>query len=75
MLRLRFRQYEKNAAASVVEAGKNRSVIVGRRIQRRWCFGLAVTASVLAVFAISLDFAAAGIAISVAAILSFAFVS
>ncbi len=75
MLRLRFRQYEKNAAESVVEAGKDRSVIVGRRIQRRWCFGLAVTASVLALLAISLGFATAGVAIYVAAILPFAFFS
>jgi hypothetical protein len=75
MLRLRFRQYEKNAAASVVEEDKNRSVFVDRQIQRRWCFGLAVIGSVLAMFAIGLGFATAGVAISIAAILPFAFFS
>lgn len=74
MLRLRFRQYE-NAAESVVEAGKNKSVIVGRRNQRRWCFGIAIAAGVLALLAVSLGFATAGIAIYVAAILPFAFFS
>ena len=75
MLRLRFRQYERNAAASVVEMDKNASVIAGRRVLRRWCFALAVTASVLAMFAISLGSATGGGALTVAALLPFAFFS
>ena len=74
MLRLRFRQYGK-AAESVVEVDKNRNVFVGRQTRRRWCFGLAVSASVLALLAISFGFATAGVAMYVAAILPFAFFS
>jgi len=74
MLRLRFRQYE-SAAESVVETGENRGVTVGRRIWPRWCFGLAVTASMLALLAISLGFSMAEIAAYVAAILPISFFS
>jgi hypothetical protein len=74
MLRLRLCQYE-NAAKSVVETGENRGAIVGRRIRRRWCFGLAVTASVLALLGIGLGFSTAGVAVYVAAILPLAFFS
>ena len=74
MLRLRFRQYEE-AAESVIETGDNRVVIVGRQIRRRWCFGLAVTASILALLAISLGFSTVGVTVYIAAILPFAFFS
>jgi hypothetical protein len=74
MLRLRFRQYEE-AADSVIETGDNRVLIVGRQIRHRWCFGLAVTASILALLAISLGFSAVGVTVCIAAILPFAFFS
>ncbi|SIT41460.1 conserved exported hypothetical protein [Paraburkholderia piptadeniae] len=74
MFRLRFRQY-KNAAETVAKATPDRSIFTGRRIQHRWCFGLAVAASVLALLAISLGFATFGISVYVAAILPFAFFS
>lgn len=74
MLRLRFRQYE-NAAESAGATDGYSGVIVGRRIRRRWCFGLAVTAGILALLAISLGFPKVGVAVYVAAILPFAFFS
>jgi hypothetical protein len=74
MLRLRFRQYE-NTADTDAQAPQNRSVVTGRQLQRRWCFGLAVTAGIFALLAISLGFATFGIAIYIAAILPFAFFS
>jgi hypothetical protein len=74
MLRLRFRQYE-NAEESVVETAGNRRVNFGSRIGRRWCFGLAVIASILALLAISIAFPILGVAVDVAAILLFAFFS
>lgn len=74
MLRLRFRQYEE-AAESVIDTGDNRVVIVGRQILRRWCFGLAVTASILALLAIGLGFSTVGVTVYIAAILPFAFFS
>lgn len=74
MLRLRFHQNE-DAAESVSAAGADRGIIVAPRIRRRWCFGVAVTASVLALPAISLGFPKVGVAAYVAAILLFAFSS
>ena len=74
MLQLRFRHGE-NAAGGVVDTARNGSIIVGRRILRRWCCGIAVVASIVALLAISQGFATAGIAIYVAAILPFAFFS
>ncbi len=75
MLRLRFRQYKTIAAASIEDTGKGRSLIVAHQIQRRWCLALVVVASVSTMFALSLGFATVGVAIAVAAILPFAFVS
>jgi hypothetical protein len=74
MLRFRFDQDE-NAADSVVDASKNRSVAIDRRTVHRWFFGLAITASLLALLAVSLGFATVGVSIYVAAILPFAFFS
>ncbi|MEX3936458.1 hypothetical protein AB4Y32_32590 [Paraburkholderia phymatum] len=74
MLRLRFRQYE-NTAETVAEAIQDRSVILGRQIRHRWCVGLAVTAGILGLLAISFGFATFGISVYVAAILPFAFFS
>jgi len=74
MLRLRFRQYE-SAAESVVATGGYRGVVVGRRNRRRWCSELALTASILALLAISLGFPVVGVAVYAAAVLPFAFVA
>ncbi|EIF32857.1 hypothetical protein BCh11DRAFT_00598 [Burkholderia sp. Ch1-1] len=75
MFWMRCRQYRKMAAVNIEHAGRNRSVIVGRQIQRRWCRGLVATASVSTVLAIGSGFTTVGVAISVAAILPFAFFS
>ncbi|ALL71091.1 hypothetical protein K788_0002082 (plasmid) [Paraburkholderia caribensis MBA4] len=74
MLRLRFQEYH-----DVTETGekpaRNESTLASLQIQHRWCFGLALAASVCALLAISLGFATFGIAVYVAAILPFAFFS
>lgn len=73
---LRFRlSHDENAAIDVAETSKNRSLVVDRRTVHRWFFGLAITASFLALLAIGLGFATVGVAIYVAAILPFAFFS
>ncbi|WP_242665800.1 hypothetical protein [Paraburkholderia ginsengiterrae] len=74
MLRLRFRQF-KDATEGVDATGGYRRIIVARQNQRRWCFRLAVTASMIALLAMSLGFAKVGIAVYIAAILPFAFFS
>ena len=70
MLRLRFREYDDAA-----EKSTNRGEIESRQTCRRWCSGLAVGASVLALLAISLGFATSGIAIYIGALLPFALFS
>ncbi|MBN3765981.1 hypothetical protein [Burkholderia sp. Ac-20365] len=74
MLRLRFFRY-KSTAETVTKANQHSSVIAARQILHRWCVGLAVTAGVVGLLAISLGFATFGISIYIAAILPFAFFS